>query len=84
MEQTLMEELGEDKAKYKKYKSAFSVPKPALFVQDVAEAPVIKSWPRRTTMVLGSTFLTFVFCLLGVLVLEYNRDVDWKGIVMGK
>lgn len=83
-EQTIIEELGDDRANYQKYKSAFSVPKPALFIQDYAEEPVIKSRPKRSFIVIGATFFTFLFLLLGVLVLEYNRDVDWKSIVNAK
>ncbi len=83
-EQTIMEELGEDQSNYEKYKAAFNTPKPALFVQDKAETPVVKSWPKRSYMVLGATFLAFFFCILGVLILEYNRDVDWKEIVNSK
>lgn len=84
VEATIMEELGEDRAKYQKYKAAFDVPKPALFVQDHAEVPSIKSRPKRSLIVIGVTFLAFLFSLLGVLVLEYNQDVDWKSIVNTK
>ncbi|MGK0388286.1 MAG: tyrosine-protein kinase Etk/Wzc [Maribacter sp.] len=83
-EETIIEELGDDQATYEKYKSSFSIPKPALFVQDFAETPVIKSRPKRSFLVIGITFLTFLFSLLGVLVFEYNRDVDWKSIVNAK
>ncbi len=83
-EQVLMEELGEDKSNYGKYKAAFDTPKPALYVQDLAETPVVKSWPKRSFFVLGATFLAFFFCVFGVLLLEFNRDVDWKSIVNAK
>ncbi len=83
-EQTIMEELGEDKSNYEKYKAAFDTPKPALFIQDTAETPVVKSWPKRSFFVLGATFLAFFFCILGALILEYNRDVDWKEIINAK
>lgn len=83
-EEAIIEELGEDQANYKKYKSSFSVPKPALFVQDYAEVPVIKSRPKRSILVVGVTVLAGLFLLLGVLIFEYNRDVDWKSIVNAK
>lgn len=84
IEQTIMEELGDDRANYEKYKSAFSVPKPALFIQDHAEVPVVKSRPKRSFIVIGAAFLTFLFSVLGVLIIEYNKDVDWKSIVNAK
>ena len=84
VEQAIIEELGEDKADYEKYKSAFAVPKPALFIQDHAEVPVVKSRPKRSFIVLGITFLAFLFSVLGILLLEYNRDVDWKSIINAK
>ncbi len=83
-EQTIMEELGEDRAKYERYKSAFAVPKPALFIQDHAEVPVVKSRPKRSFIVIGAGFIAFLFSILGVLILEYNKDVDWKSIVNAK
>jgi len=84
VEEVIMEELGDDKSNYEKYKSAFAVPKSALFIQDIAEEPVVKSRPKRSFLVLGATFFAFLFSLLGVLVLEYNKDVDWKSIVNAK
>ncbi|MGB1216551.1 MAG: hypothetical protein ACPG5P_01675, partial [Saprospiraceae bacterium] len=84
MEQQLMRDLTWAEGAYRKYVSAFSVPKPAMFVQDEAEIPIIKSWPKRSYMVLSATFLAFIFSLLGVLILEYNKDVDWKSIVNSK
>jgi tyrosine-protein kinase Etk/Wzc len=83
-EEAIIEELGDDRATYEKYKSSFSVPKPALFVQDIAETPVVKSRPKRSFLVIGVTFLAFLFSLLGVLVFEYNRDIDWKSIINAK
>ncbi len=84
VELVLMEELGEDKSKYERYKSAVSVSKPAIFVQDIAEIPVIKSRPKRTLLVVGATFLAFFFSIISVLLIEYNRDIDWKEIVNAK
>ncbi len=84
IEQTIMEELGEDKSNYEKYKAAFDTPKPALFIQNEADTPVVKSWPKRSIFVLGAMFMTFFFSLLGVLIIEYNRDVNWKSIIQGK
>lgn len=81
VEQTIIEELSDDRANYEKYNSAFKVPKPALFVQDYAEEPVVKSRPKRSFIVLGVTFLAFLFSILGILIMEYNKDVDWKSIV---
>ncbi len=83
-EQQLMRDLTIAEGNYRKYLSAFSVPKPAMFVQDEAEKPVIKSWPKRSYMVLSAVFLAFIFAILGVLLLEYNRDVDWKSIINSK
>lgn len=80
VERTMSQELAEERVKYEKYKAAFLVPKPALFVQDIAEVPVVKSRPKRSFIVLGVTFLAFLISLLGVFVLEYNKDVDWKSI----
>lgn len=84
IEQTIMEDLGDNRSNYEKYKAAFAVPKPALYVQDHAEVPVVKSRPKRSFIVLGATFLAFMFSILGILIFEYNRDVDWKSIVNAK
>ncbi len=79
-EDALNRELGYDRSRYLKYKTAFEVPKQALFVQDVAEVPLVRSWPQRKMMVLGAMFIAFALSLLTVLIIEYNRDVNWKEI----
>ncbi len=83
-EAMIQENLAEDKDKFKRYKAAFEVPKSSMFVQDHAERPVVKSRPKRSIVCLGAMFAAFMFSVIGVLLIEYNRDVDWKEIINAK
>ena len=49
-----------------------------FFVIDEASIPYIKSRPRRSRIVMGAVFMTFVLGVLGVLIFDRIRDIDWK------
>jgi tyrosine-protein kinase Etk/Wzc len=75
------EQLAEDKEHYKMSKAAFSSEFPAIFLLEPGEVPVIKERPKRALMVVVSTFVAFIFCVLGVLIFDTYRDVNWREIM---
>ncbi|MBP6185275.1 MAG: hypothetical protein KA479_10070 [Saprospiraceae bacterium] len=50
----------------------------AIIPFETAMAPVSKSRPKRSILVLSAMFLTFLFGSLGVLLLEQYRKINWK------
>jgi uncharacterized protein involved in exopolysaccharide biosynthesis len=75
------EQLADDKEHYKMSKAAYSSEFPAIFVLEEGDVPVIKERPKRALMVVVSTLVAFIFSVLGVLVFDTYRDVNWREIM---
>ena len=76
--------LSEEQEKLKQYRAAYQANIPALILVEEAELPIIKSRPRRTLIVLASIAVAFFFSVIGVLLLDNYRDVDWREIYHGR
>jgi tyrosine-protein kinase Etk/Wzc len=72
--------LSEDKEKLKQYQAVYGADIPALILVEEAEVPLIKSRPFRALIVLGSVVLTLFFLLVGILLYEAYRDLDWRSV----
>lgn len=75
------EQIAEDKEHYKMSKAAFNSEFPAIFLLEQGEVPVIKERPKRALIVVVSTFVAFIFSVLGVLIFDTYRDVNWRKIM---
>ena len=67
-----------DKELLKTLESAKNMEVSALHVLETAKVPVVKSRPRRSLLVMGSTLIAFVFLTIGVLFIESYRHLDWS------
>jgi capsule polysaccharide export protein KpsE/RkpR len=52
----------------------------AIHLVEDAEVPVEKSRPKRAFLVLGVTLLAALFSLLGALIMDTYKDVNWREI----
>lgn len=75
------EQLAEDKEHYKQSKAGFSSEFPAIFLLEDGAVPVIKSRPKRLLMVAAATAIAFIFSVLGSIVFDTYRDVNWREIL---
>jgi len=75
--------LSDDKEMLKRVVSVYESDIPAIIVVEKAQVPYIKSWPKRSYIVLGTVAIAFLFSLIGVLLLDTYREVDWKSIYKG-
>ncbi|MCC6726300.1 MAG: hypothetical protein IT258_17465 [Saprospiraceae bacterium] len=78
------EQLAEDKEHYKMSLAAFNSPFPAIFLLEEGQVPVIKERPKRALMVVAATVIAFIFSVLGVLIFDTYRDVNWREIISTK
>ena len=76
--------LSEDREKLKQYEAVFEAKFPATIIIESGRAPVIKSRPRRSILVLAATAITFFLSIIGVLILETYKDINWREIVYAK
>lgn len=73
--------LAEDREHYKQIKAAYDTDFPSIMLVEAAPIPIIKSRPKRSLIVVGSTLVAFVFCVIGILVFDTYKDVNWKKIL---
>jgi tyrosine-protein kinase Etk/Wzc len=73
-------QLSYDLERYNQIKAAYNTNIPSLHIIEMAEVPLIKSRPKRSIIVLASLVGAFLFSVLGALVAETYRDINWKTI----
>ncbi len=76
----LTQQLSLDKERQKQLLAAYNAPFTALHLVDEAKIPVVKSWPKRSILVLGSTVFAFLMTLIGILLFNAYKNIDWKEI----
>jgi capsule polysaccharide export protein KpsE/RkpR len=75
------EQLAQDKERYKQTKASFASDFPATLLLEPGPVPLIKSRPKRALTVVAATLAAFVFSVIGVIIFETYRDVDWRMIL---
>jgi len=73
-----------DQERIKRWTATKTTRTPALILIEQAEAPEVKSRPRRSIIVVASVAIAFLFALVGVLLVELTQDLNWKEVVHGK
>jgi tyrosine-protein kinase Etk/Wzc len=76
--------LGLDKERLKQYQAAYGSHIPSLILVEEAQIPVIKSRPQRKLLIIGVVFVAFFFSIVGVLLIDFYKDVNWKEIINAK
>jgi hypothetical protein len=51
---------------------------------EAAEVPIYKSRPVRSLICIGEVFIAFILSVIGVLILDVYKDVNWREIVNAK
>ena len=77
----LSERLAEDRERTRILQATYAAEVPAILLVERAEVPLYKSRPKRSILVIAATFLMFSVMILGVVIFENYKDVDWKSIV---
>jgi len=73
--------LGEDKERYKLLASTYQSDIPATILVEKASVPIIKSRPRRSIIVVASVAVAFLFSVIGVLLFDAYKDINWREII---
>ncbi len=76
--------LSQDLERRKQYQAIYQSDIPVLLLLEEARVPIVKSRPKRSLIVLAVAFVTFLFCVLGVLFIENTRDINWREIYYGR
>jgi len=75
--------LAEDRERTKQMQATFQSDIPAVILVEKARVPIVKSRPRRSIIVIAAGLIAFVFSVLGVLLFDAYRQVDWRSIIKG-
>lgn len=71
-------QLSWDKERYKHLMTAKQGDFLVIHLVEEAQVPVVKSRPVRSLIVLAATVVAFILSILGVLILESYKDVNWR------
>ena len=77
------DQLGLDKERYKQIKATYSSDFAVIFLLEKGMVPVVKSRPKRSLIVIGAVFLALVIGIMGALLFDTYKDVNWRKIVRG-
>lgn len=75
------EALGKDKEHYKQIKAAYGADFPTVMLLEPGAVPLIKSRPKRALLVVGATLVAFIFSIIGILLFDTYREVEWRKIL---
>jgi tyrosine-protein kinase Etk/Wzc len=73
-------QVGRDKQRYSQLRVAFNTQVQALKLVESAAIPVVKSRPKRSIIVFSATLIVMVLSIIGALLIDNYRDVDWNQI----
>lgn len=73
-------QIAYQKEQLKKLNAAYNSSQSAVILIDEAAVPVIKSRPVRSILVIAATLAAFVFSLVGVLLFDHYKDVNWREV----
>jgi uncharacterized protein involved in exopolysaccharide biosynthesis len=76
--------LSEDKERLKQSLSTAQSDIPSILIVETAEVPIVKSRPKRSLIVIGVCAVAFLFSIIGVLLIEAYREINWKEVINGK
>jgi tyrosine-protein kinase Etk/Wzc len=71
-------QLVEDRLKYNQIKATYSSVNSALHLIEKGEVPVEKSRPHRSLIVLGAAILALLLSIIGLIIANTFRNVNWK------
>jgi tyrosine-protein kinase Etk/Wzc len=75
------EEMAEQREIYRRYKSVAEANIPSIYTVEAAYTPIVKSYPVRWLIVIGSMFIAFILAIMSILILDRYRDVAWNEIL---
>lgn len=72
--------LSKNRIRLKQYETILGTDMRAIEVIEDAKVPVARSYPVRSLLVIGITLLSFLFAVVGALLIETGRRYDWKEV----
>ena len=83
LHQVTKDQLAMDNNMLQQLQAAYDNDFTAVHLIEKANVPLIKSRPKRTIIILGAMFIAFIFSIMGILLFETYKDINWSEIVNG-
>lgn len=74
-------QLSYDIEKFAHLRSAVDAEVQAVILLEEGEVPLVKSRPQRSFMVLGTMFAVFVLSVIGILLFESYKEINWRDVL---
>lgn len=82
--QIAQSQYAEDKERLKQLEAVYNFDAPMVLVLEKGEIPIVKSRPKRSLLVIGAVFITFIFTVIFAILMDLYNDINWKEIVDAK
>lgn len=79
--ESLTEDLGEIQTQYAQFRAQAESKAEAIIILEPVETPKVKSYPKRSILVIAAAFLAGIIGIMAALVLDLNKRVDWKNVL---
>ncbi len=70
----------ETQDRYERLSNIYDANIPATILVAKADIPIVKYRPKRSIIVIAAGFVAFFFCVVGVLLFDAYKDINWKEI----
>ena len=76
----LSKDISEQEEVFLRFNNIMKSKSSSLVGIEVAEVPVIKSRPRRSILVISAAMISFILCVIGVLLHQNYKEINWKNL----
>ena len=78
------EQLSLDKERLKQLDALKNSHINTIFIVEVGEVPLYKSRPKRSIICIAAVFIAFILSVIGILILDVYKDVNWREVTNAK
>ncbi|MEN0004600.1 MAG: hypothetical protein AAF798_10660 [Bacteroidota bacterium] len=75
------QKLTEDREHLKRVRATYKAKASAVIRIEDPQVPIVKSRPRRSIIVITAFAIALIFGVIGIFLLEFYRDVNWKEVL---
>jgi capsule polysaccharide export protein KpsE/RkpR len=79
--ESINKDIAEILQEYTRFKAQASSTTSSIITLEPVQVPKIKSYPIRSIMGLAAAFLSFMVGIIGALVIDLNKRIDWKDVL---
>jgi capsule polysaccharide export protein KpsE/RkpR len=79
--ESINKDIAEILQEYTRFKAQASSTTSSIITLEPVQIPKIKSYPVRSIMVLAAAFLSLMIGIIGALVIDLNKRIDWKEVL---